>query len=55
MTKQDYELIASILGQYRGLTRAIDDLLDDISEGFAIKFAEQNDRFDYDRFIKATR
>lgn len=53
MSKQDYELIASILGQYRGL--GADELLEDMANGFAIKFAERNDRFDYDRFMEATR
>lgn len=53
MTKKDYELIATILKSYRGEIPA--KKLDDMAETFAHHLASRNARFNYARFIEATK
>lgn len=53
MNRRDFEMIAAILGAYRGM--GADELIEDMAEGFALKLSERNDRFDRDRFMEATR
>lgn len=53
MSRKDFELIAAILAEYRSGKNA--ELIDTLSEHFGTAFTYVNPRFDFDKFIAATK
>ena len=54
MTRRDYIKIANAVHKYRSAWQRIDDDYVDFVHDLCVIFEEDNDRFDPDRFKKAT-